>query len=383
ILHSAREMLHAEAASLFLVNRRRHRLELTASTNIPPSLFPKIHFPVGEGVAGWVAEHGETVHLDDLTVDSRYVPAVDSQIGLNTRGYICVPLVVNRRVIGTLHVLNRSRGAHFTEEDRELLEGFAVVAALAIHKSRMHEVALEKRRLDAELQVAKEFQQRLLPVVFLPPAPLRIAGQNRPAREIGGDLYDGFAVDDGYCVLIGDVSGKGPGAALWMAGLSHLLRYSASRGADPLEELPSIDLHLCKVLPTETFITLFIAIIRPDGTFRYVSAGHSPMLLIRPRDEVLWLRPTGPALGILPELPRKIREERLPRGSRLILFTDGITEAVNREGWMYGDKRVERISLRHRNESPEQILQALLRSVTRFSNGAEPGDDITLLVIAS
>ena len=380
IMTSAKELLSAEAASLFLVNRKLKRLEMAASTNLPSRVERRIHFPMGIGVAGWVAATGESVNLEDITKDPRHYREVARQTGFKTRGYLCVPLKVGGNVLGTLQVLNHTKGGRFSPEDRELLEAFSVVASLAIKKCQMHEVALEKRRMQMELEVAEAFQRKMLPLRFDPPSGLRIAGFNRPARRMGGDIYDGFALQNGYCVLLGDVSGKGPGAALWMASLSSLLHFLADQGKDPLNEIEVLDRHLSTMMPTGTFITMFIGTFRNDQLY-YSSAGHNPMLLVNADGEFDWLDSTCLPLGVMPEMPCAIRSIPFSRGDRLILFSDGVTEAWNSKGEMYGEKRLLSLARRHGSLSPKEFIDRIHRSLKRFSAGVPQSDDITILVV--
>jgi sigma-B regulation protein RsbU (phosphoserine phosphatase) len=381
IMVAAKDLLHAEAASVFLVNRKRRRLEMAASTNLPASMERRIHFPLGIGVAGWVAQAGESVRVADIRRDPRHYRGVARKTGVETRGYLCVPLKVDSQILGTLQVLNHTSGGSFSEEDQHLLEGFAAIASLAMKKSQMHEVALEKKRIQSELAVAKAFQARMLPKQFAPHKGYCIAAMNSPARQMGGDIYDGFQLSDGYCVLVGDVSGKGPGAALWMASLSSLLHFLARQGRDPLAELQTINRHLSDIMPSGTFITMFLGCLY-NGVLRYASAGHNPMLLYRSPGTAEWLPSTGLPLGVLPDCQCAFRERPFNAGDRLVLFTDGVTEAENRRGDMYGDTRLERAVSRHGAESPDHIVRGLYRSVRRFAGGREQSDDITILVVA-
>ncbi len=381
IMESAKKLLDADAASLFMVNRRLKRLEMAASTNLPSQMEKKIHFPLGVGVAGWVAREGKSVNLEDITKDPRHYAGVAKQTGVPTRGYLSVPLRVGNQVIGTLQVLNHTRGGRFSRGDQELLEGFSLIASLAMKKSQMHAVALEKRRMQMELAVAEAFQQKMLPHQFDPPPGVRIAGFNRPARQMGGDIYDGFAVANGYCVLVGDVSGKGPGAALWMAGLSSLIHFLADQGKDPMDEMGILDRHLANIMPPGLFITMFIGSFH-DGVLRYASAGHNQMLLVHKSGEIEYLESTGLPLATMPDLPRETRTVAFVEGDRLVLYSDGVVEAENRQGEMYDLRRLERLVRRHRSGEPEEIIQRIYRSVCRFSSCTEQSDDITLLVVA-
>ncbi|MCB2213087.1 SpoIIE family protein phosphatase [bacterium] len=380
ILHSAQSLLNAQAASVFLIDNRRRNLEMVASTNLPRHVVESIRFPLGEGVAGWVAQHNETVLLEDLTRDPRYYAGVAKKTGFETRGYLCVPLAVNGTTIGTVQVLNQTVGPPFNAADQQLLENFAVIAALAIEKYRLHSLAVEKERIEAELAVGKAFQSTLLPSHFSPPDPWQIAAFNEPARLMGGDLYDAMPINGKYMVALGDVSGKGPGAAFWMSGFAHVLRFIVEQDKDPIDHIKMLDEHLHNTMPSDSFLTLFLAVFE-EGGFRYTSAGHNPMLLLHADGEIEWLGATGLPLSLLPFSPRETKWVEMGPGSRLVLFSDGLTEAENCNGLMYEEKRLERMVRRTKDLPGDEAIHRLIRSVKRFACGQEQSDDLTVMTV--
>ncbi len=381
ILISARDLLLAEGASLFLVNHRKHCLEMAVATNLSKKVARSIRVPIGEGVAGWVAKRNESVRLRDISGDSRFFSGVDEKTGMTTKGYLCVPLSVNGKVIGTLQVLNQTQGGEFTEKDQARLEAFAVVAALAINKSRLQEAELERRRMKSELEVARAFQQRLIPHEFTPPEGIEISGFYRPARQMGGDTYDAIhAPDGGYIVLIGDVTGKGPGAALWMSGFATLVNYLEEQGEDPLLQMEKIDRHLFNVMPMTSFITMFLAKIHSDH-LHYISAGHNSMLLMDREGEIRWLESTGLPLGTMPDMPKEQVKVDFPPGAVLVLFSDGVTEAEKANGEMFGEQRLAKVVRKNLGADTDTLVEKIYRSIAAFTRGAEQSDDITLLVV--
>ncbi len=380
ILKESQRLLGAEAASLFLVNPKRKLLEMAAATNLDKKTIQRIAFPLGVGVSGWVAVEGRTANIENIATDERYYQGVDQKTSFKTRGYLCVPLRVNDKILGTVQVLNRTSGGRFTLEDQELLEGFAVIAALALYKNDMHRMALEKRRMDSEMQIAKAFQQSLLPDTFDAPAPWSIAGFNKPARSMGGDMYDGFTTQNGYGIVLGDVSGKGPGAALWMSACANLIRYVMERGRDPIDHLPHIDRYLQQTMPDSSFITLFLGELS-GNQLRFTSAGHNPMLLLSREGDVRWLNATGLPLGMMADMERSTETVDFPEGSVLVLFSDGVTEAENSKGLMYEEDRLLTIVQKNRELAPGELIDRIVRSVYAFSSGVEQSDDITLVVV--
>ena len=330
ILTSAQELLGAEAASVFLLEPDSEQLVLAGSTNMIEENVPPIRIKLGVGIAGWVAQNNTPVNLADVVSDPRFYSGIDRKTGFQTRGYLCVPLTVNDNVIGTIQLLNRTRGDIFSHEEFQLFLCFAALASLAIHKSQLHEAQIEKERLLAELALAETYQERMLPKSFFPPDDYAVTTHHKIARHLGGDYFDAFPSPHGFVLTIADVSGKGPGAALWMSGLANLLHYQSKHGSSPLEAISSIDRHFSEVFPLGIFITMFLAVVQ-DNILYYTSAGHNPMLLGKPDGGWEWLSSNGLPLGIMPDHPRPIDQRPFEPGSRLILFTDGIPEATSQK----------------------------------------------------
>ncbi|MBZ0266208.1 SpoIIE family protein phosphatase [bacterium] len=382
ILLSAQTLLSAEAASVFLVNHKQKRLEMVASTNLPKAMEKSISFPLGSGVAGWVAKNNTPVVLEDISKDKRFFSAVSQRTGFRTRGYICVPLSVQEKVLGTIQVMNEHTGGNFTDQHKELLQAFAVLASLALEKNRLYSQEIEKRKLQAELKIATTFQNSLLPSSFDPPKGYQIEAYYQSARSMGGDLYDAMQVNGSYMIALGDVSGKGPGAAIWMSGFSNVLRYTIQEGHDPIDHLDHIDRHLHATLPPTSFLTLFLGMIEGDQ-LRYTSAGHNPMLLAHADGTHEWLEATGLPISLMPDLPRETKIARFNPGSTLVLFSDGVTEAERADGEMYEEERLLQIVKRNLTEPPDKMIRSIVRSVKGFAAGFEQSDDITLMVIKS
>lgn len=380
ILLASKNLTHAEAASIFLLDSTGQSLVLTNSTNLTIDSKNPLVLPIGTGIAGWVAQNGEPVCIRDVSEDPRFYRGVDQKTGFHTRGYLCIPLKTKDRLIGTIQVLNRIKGEEFSPFDQQLLECFAMLAALAIEKSNLHEIELLERQHTVELALASEFQQRLFPQEIKALEYLELEGYLKVARQIGGDYFDALPLKNGaYFIIVADVCGKGAGAGLWMASLSNLLRYLISNGHSPLEKYQQLNEHFSRQFPSGIYITLFAAEIYPDK-LTYISAGHPPMLLQQNDGTMDALIATGLPFGIFPEIPPVPIERVFTKGMRLILFSDGVTEAENREGEMFEMERIKEIC----SERPLPLLQLktnLLSALHTFTEGTEQGDDITLLLV--
>ena len=240
-------------------------------------------------------------------------------------------------------------------------------------------------RVQDEIQLARNMQLAILPQHFPNDSDWSVHACMFPARELGGDFYDCFPLDDGrYGVLVADVSGKGVGAAFFMAVSRTVLLDLATTGGSPAEVFVRANDLLCQRNPMELFVTACYAIYDPrDGSLIYASAGHHPPLLRRASGQVEALPcPRDIALGVMPEMSYSNHSAMMAQGDTLLLYTDGVTEAFAANGEAYGDNRLhDWLAMATREEDAASRVDSLVRSVADFVNGAEASDDLTCLVL--
>ncbi|MEN6343025.1 MAG: SpoIIE family protein phosphatase [Methanospirillum sp.] len=246
---------------------------------------------------------------------------------------------------------------------------------------RQYGTELERRQ--AEVAIAAEIQRAFLPRV-LPDAPgFDLAAVSRPAREVGGDLHDLVPLTAGrVAVVCADVSGKGIPAALFMALTRTVIRAAASRYAAPAKVVRAANESICEDAGERgTFVTTFYGVLRPERrTFRYVNAGHNPPLLLRASGAWETLEPTGPALGLLCGAEYGEAEIGLETRDLLLLYTDGVVEAIDAAEKEFGEDRLRAVVAAHRDGSAAAVADAILAAVDAHVAGAEQFDDITLVV---
>jgi sigma-B regulation protein RsbU (phosphoserine phosphatase) len=259
--------------------------------------------------------------------------------------------------------------------------------SLKEHISHLAEVTAAKERIESELKIARTIQQSFLPKQF-PPAegknPFEVYALLEPAKEVGGDFYDFFWVDPEHLYLaVGDVSGKGVPSALYMAVTKTLLKGLTRPGRDPAEILNRVNQELCRDNDASMFVTVFLGIVAiRTGIFTYSNAGHLPPILMRAGGEPEWLPlPKGFLLGGLEHSTYQSKTMLLRPGDQLLLYTDGVTEAVNREAKLYSGRRLLESVQGPIQESTDQRLHRLLASVRSFEGDTPQADDITLLGI--
>jgi phosphoserine phosphatase RsbU/P len=249
------------------------------------------------------------------------------------------------------------------------------------------ETTATRERIASELSIAREIQLGIVPKLF-PAFPDRkdidLYAVLMPAREVGGDLYDfGLLDDDHLYIAIGDVSGKGVPASLLMAVGKTLLKSTICNLRDPGSALAEVNDEIGADNETCMFITLFCGILNlKTGEFIYANGGHNPPFLVRSAESAeMTGTPSGPALGIIPGSAYTNQSLSMAPGDVLVLYTDGITEAMNPANELYGEDRLSDY-IRERFESPAiEIIDGLSRSVNDFADGAEQSDDITALVV--
>jgi phosphoserine phosphatase RsbU/P len=284
--------------------------------------------------------------------------------------------------IGVLYVDSSTVSAGFSNLRIDALETLASEAAMAIYNARLYKDSQDKRRLDEQLSVAREIQQALLP---RPDRDLPYAhafSQNLPCYEVGGDYFDYFNLEGGrFGFALGDVAGKGMAAAL----LASLVQGVLSAQTQFETPLPSMMSNINRILAQRgtgnRFVTFFFGILDPDGNCSYVNAGHNPPFVLSQDGSMVELTAGGMVLGLFPGAEYEAGGARLQPGDHLVLFTDGVVEALNTEGEEFGQERLAALLRAKARDNTREILTSLREAVLSFSANAPQHDDITLMVV--
>jgi sigma-B regulation protein RsbU (phosphoserine phosphatase) len=246
----------------------------------------------------------------------------------------------------------------------------------------------QKDRMEEELNIGRDIQMSMLPLEF-PAFPDRdefsVHALLKPALEVGGDFYDFFFINqDEICLVVGDVSGKGVPAALFMAVTKTVIKTMATDDPSPASIVTRVNDEMSEDNPSSMFVTLFIAICNVrTGECRYTNAGHNPPYIRRQagKQEILNQR-HGPIIGAMEDLAYGESSVLLGKGDQLFIFTDGVTEAMDADGNLYSDSRLENFLIRSKSDNVKTLIKETLNSVEAFATGAEQADDITLLAFA-
>jgi len=277
--------------------------------------------------------------------------------------------------------LDSRRPAAFSKLDRQILDALAMEAGGILDNARLVERERQRQRMDQELSIARNVQQALLPRGFRDFPHAVATGINLPCLTVGGDYFDVFPMSDGRTgFLIADVSGKGLGAAL----LSTMLQGALSAmtiGVDPARLMEHLNCFLCEHADVERYATMFYGVLDSSGHLEFINAGHPPPLILRRGEIVEPFLETSFPVGLIPGAKYAASSVTLEPGDTLVLFSDGVSEAMSADGDEYGEERIVAIAHSRPGEGPNDVLQALFADVRVFTKGAPQSDDITALVL--
>ncbi len=333
-------------------------------------------------IVNQVVETRQPLLTNSAQYDARYT-AGQSIIARGLRAILCAPMIVQERLIGVVYVDTSLRSGTFRESDLSLLSAVAGQAAVAIENARLYRVAVEKGRLERELQMAREIQESLLPR-RMPALPgFEIAARWQSAREVAGDFYDVFALsEDTLGIVVADVADKGAAAALFMASARGMIRSHALAGYSPVETLARTNDMIAADAGDGMFVTVYYSLLSANGAAQHVNAGHnSPACYHHARREVSFLPRGGRALGWFPDNPLKALEQQLEPGDVIVYYTDGLTDAENATGENFGEGRLVEVLSSCGHLTAAEILEALVNEVDGFCGGVPAFDDLTLCVV--
>ncbi len=383
IMQTAQVAVNAEACSLLLYDDKKEYLIFqVAESEKEGKELKGGELKSGVGIAGTVAESGQSMLVEDAYQCPLFNPAYDKKTGFKTKSVLAVPLTFREEVIGVTMVINKKSGGIFTEDDRFILESISHSASVAIENARLHDKELYQQKIIKDLEFAQSIQRSFMPDDVLRSGALTIDAVNIPALEISGDFYDYFPLENetgDVAFVLGDVSGKGVAAALYGARLISDFRFLASTATEPDQFCEKLNSLLLKRTHQGMFATLIYGITSPKtGKVRFANAGHIPPLLYRSLlGGVKVVDQGGSApLGIMDGVTYETSELTMNSGDYLLFLTDGIIEQRNEEGEELGLEHI--ITVIKKEKKPENILNQLIQEVTRFGQNTQH-DDMTLL----
>jgi serine phosphatase RsbU (regulator of sigma subunit)/pSer/pThr/pTyr-binding forkhead associated (FHA) protein len=390
VLDAAIDVTGAERAFIMLASagqplaftrgRGRGRVTLTGQT-----------FATSRKIPDTVFATGQPLIVEDL-LDTELAAAHTGTVAIGIRHVLCTPLRLVRYVervedrtedqrIGVLYLDSRERGALGSASTRSALETLSAEAAVAIENARLYREALERAKLEQELQMAAGIQQALLPIGDVTGGFFTIAGTSIACRSVGGDFFDYLDRPGGpFGFMLGDVAGKGSPAALLAAAVLGMFSAEAEYHTSPGALMARLNGGLLRRHIEARFVTAFYGVLAPDGSLTYSNAGHNPPMLVT-ADGVRRLDTGGLVLGLFAHGAFDEETLTLQPGDAVVVFSDGVTEAFDEAGGEFTDERLLAAVRTHRGQAPRVWLDALLAEVRAFCGRATPSDDLTILVI--
>jgi serine phosphatase RsbU (regulator of sigma subunit) len=333
------------------------------------------------------------VITEDIEQAEQNLQAAASIVAQGLRAVVVIPLYASSRAssesatnvtrgefLGVLY-LDSKRPTAFSKLDRQILDALAADAASILDNARLVERERERQRLEQEIGIARDIQQALLPKNFRDYPHIAVAGVNFPCLSVGGDYFDVFPLDDRRTAfLLADVSGKGLGAALVTTMLQGALS-GMTLGTDPARVLNHVNRFLCDHVEVGRYATMFFGIIDDAGKLEYINAGHpSPVLLRNATAEEAFTEGSFP-VGLVPEAEFCSSTLQLEPNDTLVLYSDGVTEAMDPDEQLYGVGRLRGVLLGKNEMALDEIQKTVLESVENFARGARQADDLTMLLV--
>ena len=390
VIDSAIELSRAERGFIMLADPSG-RLEFKLARARGRVTLPGKTFETSRKIPEEVFTTGEVRMVADLLDGD--LPAVHTgTIALGIRHVFCIPLRLVRYVdeadasaeqkrIGVLYLDSRERGTLASGPLRAGMETLATEAAVAIENARLYREAMEKARMEQELKIAAEIQQSLLPPPQWKLEYFEAHGRSVPCRAIGGDFFEYLTFADGASgFAVADVSGKGAPAALLTAVIQGVLAAQTSAGGGPAATLARINEVLIRRATGSRFVTMFLAALTPDGRLTYCNAGHNPPFLVG-NGSVRRLTTGGLICGLFPHAVYEEETVAMNPGDLLVIFSDGVSEALDTAGEEFGDARIEAAVTSGARGNASEVLDRLLCTVRDFSAGTMQGDDMTAVVV--
>ena len=369
------------------------QLEFTTARSKDRKTLPGSGFETSQKIPEEVFRTGRPRMEADL-LDGDLANQHMGTIALGIRNVLCVPLRLVRytddqdtapaddRRIGVLYLDSREKGTLLSPATAGALETLANEAAVAIENAKLYRTALEKAKLEQEMQTAAEIQRALLPARRTSGAFYDAIAETVPCRSIGGDFFDYIALrDGGFGFALGDVAGKGPPAALLGAMLLGSLAAQADASAGPAETMAAVNTVLVRRGIQGRFVTLFYGVLFPDGRLTYCNAGHNPPMLVTKGSQVQRLETGGMVIGLFDGTPFEEGQATLRPSDFIVVFSDGVSEAMDASGEEFGDERLLASLAEMTDTEVEPQLKHVFKGVSAFTAGAAQNDDVTAMVV--
>lgn len=379
IIHRSIRALHAEQGVITLVDRESSdAMRTLVRTMVSSNDHQQFH--LHQSLLGWMHLNKKPLLMNNPTNDPRFQGV---KFESSIRSLLSVPMMVKSELIGVLTIYNKKNGVGFTEEDQRLLAIIAAQSGQVVENARLYEEEQKFFHVQEEVRLASKIQLELLPKKTPQIPGYDIAGKSIPAQVVGGDYFDFMPISNhrlAFCV--GDVSGKGLPASLLMANLQATLRGQVLLGSSAKECVRRSNTLLYHSTGTDRFVTLFYGLLDSEShRIQFTNAGHNHPVLFSSRGEHRTLETGGLVLGILEDFSYEDETVPFATGDTLVVYSDGITEALNKNEHFFGEDQLLDIIRQHQDVPSDQLIDHVLKAVQQHSQGMPQTDDMTLVVI--
>jgi phosphoserine phosphatase RsbU/P len=373
--------LKVEQGVVMLLDEKDNRNPFRTMVRKQDTLAELLPYRLDTQLTGWMLRYQTPLLVNDFINDERFKGFSEKESHI--RSLLSVPMLLKGKMIGLLTVFNKRNNTDFTPEDQRLLAIISAQSAQVIENARLYMKEQDLVRIQEEMRLAGEIQRNLLPKTAPEIPGYQIAGRSIPAKDVGGDYYDFIPIEDGRLAFcLGDVSGKGMPAAMLMANVQATLRGQSAPSISSKECVERSNNLLYKSTDPQKYVTLFYGILNTKtNELCFCNGGHNNPFLLSGNGKMKKLQTGGIVLGFVPQFI--FTEEKIPfqPGDLLVLYSDGITEAMNDKEEEFGEKRLEELITANRQESAEQIIGKILENIDTYVGSVPQMDDITIVVL--
>ncbi len=381
IVHKCIKHLGVDQGAVMVLQKEDENVPFQTIVRELDSEVSQLPFRLDMQLTGWMLKHRRPLLVNNLNADERFGGSDSERFQI--KSLLSVPLIAKGHMIGVVTVINKKNENGFTDDDQRLLSIIAAQSAQVIENARLYLKEQALVRMQEQMHLANEIQTRLLPKTFPQIPGYEFFGISQPAQEVGGDYFDFIPRDDGtLSFALGDVTGKGIPAAILMANLQAIIRAEALLEQPPSEVIHRSNILLYRNTDSDKFVTLFYGCLHPDShELCYCNAGHDYPLLIRRNGEILRLSTGGTVLGFVAPSPFEQTVLMLEPGDLLVVYSDGLTEAMNPGEEEFGEQRLIRFFVERRHLPLADLQGALFSEIEAYTCGLLQADDMTLLMV--
>jgi len=379
IIRKSLRSVNAEQGDITLVDKeRKHSMKTLVRTMVSSSERQPLH--LNENLLGWMHFNKKPLTINEPKQDERFRGVKWDE---SIHSLVCVPLMAKSELIGILTLYNKKRNGGFTENDQRLLAIIAAQSAQVVENARLYDKEKALLKMHEQVRLASVIQTNLLPDAAPEVPGYDIVGKSMPAQNVGGDYFDFLPVDTKHLVIcLGDISGKGLPAALLMANLQATIRGQTLFSESVCQCVQRANKLLFQSTDDHKFATLFYSVLNHEShKFSYCNAGHNPPLLFSKAAEPVELMTGGIMVGVIEDAPFAKDKVWLQPDDLVLIYSDGVTEALDYEDDEFGEVRLKHLVATHRHASAAEIVDRVISAVQDFAGDMPQSDDITVVAI--